>query len=134
MKPGSLPYIEVPTTRGTVKLLVDCGANVNIISKKWAYSANKKIISIPNKSLKGVTGNGVINEKILLNPFFPIIQTKFEFLILDFHPFFDGIIGTEIIFDDEFNLSSRKSVIQIQSNKGKIFEIPLKFDKPNPVP
>lgn len=47
-----LPYIKIPTTRGEMKFLIDCGANVNLISKKWAYHSGKPVYKIPDAPVK----------------------------------------------------------------------------------
>ena len=119
-KLSKLPYIIIPTTKGKIKMLLDSGANVNVISKKWAYSSGQKIQTIVDKTVNGVTGTQKISEKIDLDLFHPFISNKFEFLILDFHPFFDGIIGTEIIFGNKFNLFSTWKTFQLLTDNKKI--------------
>lgn len=57
-----LQFLKIPTTKGDIKLLIDCGANVNIISKKWALNSLQQIYNIPQQSVKGVSGQNVISE------------------------------------------------------------------------
>lgn len=128
-----LPYIKVPTTKGDIKLLVDCGANINIISRKWACNSGTKIFKIPEQSVKGVTGNNVISEVTHLPVFSPVIEDTFEFSIFDFHTFFDGIIGTGIIFNENFNLISNQEVLQV-FGKDHTLNIPIQFYTPSPAP
>lgn len=131
---SKLPFIKVPTCKGDLKLLLDTGANINIISKKWAFSSGKKIHKIPNRSVRGVTGSNTISAKVNLNPFYPLIDKHFEFLVFDFHPYFDGIIGTEILFGDRFNLISNSNLLCVITDELKIFPIQLHFYSPNPTP
>lgn len=133
LKPTApLPYIKIPTSKGTIKLLVDCGANINVISKKWALSSGKQIFKIPKQIIKGVTGNNYISEVVRLSFFAPYVDTDFEFSIFDFHPFFDGIIGTGIIFNKKINLNSRQAILQA-FGQNKTLNIPINFYTPQPV-
>lgn len=100
----SLPYIEIPTSKGPIKMLIDCGANVNVISKKWALSSGIPIENIHALNIRGVTGSEKVKQGIKLNLFQPLLSENFKFLVFDFHPFFDGILGTVILFENRFNL------------------------------
>lgn len=131
---AGLPYIIIPTNKGNLKFLVDCGANVNLISKKWANSANQPLEKIKPKTVHGVTGKSTINEKISLDIFQPMRGEKYEFFVFDFHTFFDGLIGTGIIFNKAFNLVSAENALQIKGTGSKIFKIKLNFYNPKPTP
>lgn len=126
---SALPFIKIPTTRGEIKLLVDSGANVNLISKKWAYQSGKPIIQISPESVKGVTGTGSISEAVNLSLFSPIMNDPSKFLIFDFHVFFDGLIGTDFIFGQRFNLNSQSEILQVFGEE-KTLNVPLHFYKP----
>lgn len=132
-KISPLPYIRVPTTKGEMKILIDCGANVNLISRKWACQSGKHIFKIPNEPVKGVTGKSVISEMVHLSLFKPVINEPAEFLIFDFHTFFDGLIGTELIFGEKFNLISNASIFQVYGDRNTL-NIPLHFYFPSPNP
>lgn len=88
-KVSPLPYITVPTTKGNIKFLIDCGANVKLISSKWANNSGKTIHNITTETVQDVTGKDEISKIIKSDIFQPILQESFEFLIYDFHPFFD---------------------------------------------
>lgn len=128
----SLPYIEIPTTKGPIKMLVDSGANVNVISERWAFSSGIQIETIKEQNLRGVTGNQIVNKCIKLNLFRPLLNKSNTFLIMNFHPFFDGILGTEILFGTEFNFTSAERSFEVQCDSGKRKIIPLKFYTPIP--
>lgn len=128
-----LPYIKIPTTRGEMKFLIDCGANVNLISKKWAYHSGKPVFKIPDAPVKGVTGKGFISEMMHLSLFEPVRKEPSEFLVFDFHTFFDGLIGTEFIFGENYNLISSLSTFQVFGNDTTL-NIPLHFYFPSPSP
>lgn len=130
----ALPYIEVPTSKGVIKMLIDCGANVNVISKKWAFSSGTTIYPIREQNVRGVTGSEKIENCVKLNIFQPLVQRNFKFLVLDFHPFFDGIIGTEILFGKRFNLITAQKALEVKCDSGKLKIIPLKFYNPTPAP
>lgn len=126
----TLPYIEVPTSKGVIKMLIDCGANVNVLSRKWAISSGIPIDNIRQQYVKGVTGSEKIKESVRLKIFQPLLKRSYSFLVFDFHPFFDGIIGTEILFGDRFNLISAKKALEVRCDSGNLKIIPLKFYKP----
>lgn len=130
----ALPYIEVPTSKGIIKMLIDCGANVNVISKKWAFSSGTTIYNIREQNVKGVTGSEKIEKCVKLNIFQPLLKQNFKFLVLDFHPFFDGIIGTEILFGKRFNLITAQKALEVKCDTGELKIIPLKFYNPTPAP
>lgn len=116
-----------------MKLLIDCGANINIISKKWALTSGQQIFKIPRQTVKGVTGNNAISEVTYLPIFSPIVNHAFEFSIFDFHTFFDGIIGTGIIFNKYFNFVSNQGILQVFGME-KTLNIPIHFYTPTPAP
>ena len=62
--------------------------------------------------------------------FYPLINKFYEFVVFDFHTFFDGIVGTEIIFRTKFNLISGERILQIRCDSGHIKNVPLKFCHP----
>lgn len=128
----SLPYIEIPTSKGSIKMLIDCGANVNVISKKWALSSGIPIETIRALNIRGVTGSEKVKQGIKLNLFQPLLSENFMFLVFDFHPFFDGILGTEILFENKFNLITAEKILQVKCDSGKLKTIPLKFYTPVP--
>lgn len=128
-----LPYIIVPTSKGEMKLLVDCGANLSLISKKWAYNSGKPIHKIPVESIRGVTGKSTVTESINLSLFSPIRNKPETFLIFDFHTFFDGLIGTNILLGEHYNLISKSRTFQVFGDH-EILNIPLHFYVPQTNP
>ena len=125
-KIAPLPYIKIPTNKGELKMLIDCGANMNIITKKWATSSGKQIYQIPKQPIKGVTGKNCISEVVYLTPFSPFIPENFEISIFDFHPFFDGILGTGIIFDERVNFNSSRNTLRISDGIDTL-DVPIHF-------
>lgn len=63
---------------------------------------------------------------VKLDIFQPILQESFEFLIFDFHPFFDGRTGTEIIFNRHIKLVTSNPILYV-AGKQKDLRIPLHF-------
>lgn len=62
-----------------------------------------------------------------------MIEDTYEFLSFDFHTFFDGIIGTGIIFNKHFNLISSQKILQV-FGRNITLDIPIHFYKPTPAP
>lgn len=89
-----LPYISSTNykTKQTIKLLIDTGANKNVIRPGILTNCKETI----NTTIRNISGNHVINKKgkaNLIGCDLPA-QTYYE---LYFHDFFYGIIGSEFL-------------------------------------
>lgn len=94
----SMPYIQLKTTIGNFPFLIDTGANINIISPKLAYSfKHSKPYHLNAKNISSANGNFNTTSAIDINFFSPKIDHTAQFIIHDFHNFFEGIIGTSIL-------------------------------------
>lgn len=87
-----MPYVKIHTNKGPLKFLIDTGANRNYISPKhvnWDRCRDTHPVKIKN-----VNGDHIATKFVEFNPFYQIHgSSKQEFLVFDFHEFFDGLIG-----------------------------------------
>lgn len=105
-----LPYLKCTNTKTNqrIKLLLDTGANKNII--KPGLIPHTKVIK--STSVKNITGTCIINRKGKINflgPNIPI-QTYYE---ADFHKFFDGIIGSEFFAETNTVINYKNETVTI---------------------
>lgn len=89
-----LPFLELshPDTNKSVKLLIDTGANKNVI--KPGLLKNPKPVN--DISIKNISGSNNVTKKGYIN-FFNGSFKPFPFYELRFHKFFDGILGSETL-------------------------------------
>lgn len=84
------------STKGELKLLIDSGSNRNYLSRKHVNYKNCR--STKPTTVRNVSGSHIVDKFVEFNPFPQIPNTtKQTFLIFDFHPFFDGLIGYETL-------------------------------------
>lgn len=91
-----IPYIEIKTSVGILKFLIDTGSNKSYI--KPCHVKPGKARDTKNFRIATVAGNININKFVFFNPF---PQSKFsknlKFYVYNFHDFFDGLIGYELL-------------------------------------
>lgn len=79
-----------PKTKKQLKILIDTGANKNIISPNIIESVK----TVPNTQISNVCGVNNVTSKgeldLFGNTFKPL-----QFYVMKFHYFFDGILGSE---------------------------------------
>lgn len=110
MKSDCVPYVELKTSKGTLRFLIDTGANKCYIKPEHVKSSRSL-----SKTAKVQTVNGIfqINKFINFNPF---PQSKFtkssEFYVFDFHKFFDGLIGYEFLQNSKAVIDASKNLLK----------------------
>lgn len=89
-----LPYLKLlhPRTKKPLKILIDTGANKNIIAPDVIECVQK----VSDTPIKNICGSHTINEKGKID-LFNGISKPLSFYILKFHYFFDGLIGSETL-------------------------------------
>lgn len=93
-----IPYIEIKTSKGILKFLIDTGSNKSYIKPCHINTKNAK--ATENFQISTITGKININKFVLFNPFPQSnISKKFKFYVYDFQEFFDGLIGYELLQD-----------------------------------
>lgn len=105
-----LPYISSTNykTKQTIKLLIDSGANKNVIRPGILTNCKETI----STTIKNISGNHVINKKgkaNLISCDLPA-QTYYE---LYFHDFFDGIIGSEFLAQNKAKINYEGETLDI---------------------
>lgn len=121
-----VPYVELNTSKGILRFLVDTGANKNYIKPTHVHRTRQL-----ERTAKVQTVNGTfrIENFILFNPF-PNSEhvAASEFYVFNFNNFFDGLLGYEF-------LQKSKAVINASSNTLNFpdLSIPLKKKFPETI-
>lgn len=129
---GSLPYFSIPTPHGMLNILVDSGSNSNMISPIWAERSIYLPYDTHPEPLKGIGGSCFVSKMIDIPLFAPALKDELQFIIKDFHPFFQGIIGTHVLLHPRVKLSLHEKRMEITGEDGKSFFVPLNFHTPTP--
>ena len=132
MDPGmvALPYISLKTSIGSFPFLIDTGANINLIDPKLAYSyKNAKPYNFTANNISSANGKFDATSAININFFYPKIDHVAQFILHKFHPFFYGIIGTNILntLNAIINLEGKTLTLQVGD---KYLTTPLQFYTP----
>lgn len=117
-----IPYVELKTSKGSLKLLVDTGSNKSYLNPSLAKSFRTGKLS----QVQTVNGIHKVDKYIKFNPF-PKSKFSFpsEFHLFKFHDFFDGLIGYEF-------LQKAKAVIDANANILKFPDYKVKLHKKSP--
>ena len=124
-----LPYVEINTSQGKLHLLIDTGSNVNLISKKWAYSAPVPVRKTNPERMQGVAGSTTLLEFVRLPLFGPHNKTAFDFHVFDFHTYFNGLVGTDVLLRNDFILDLPQRTLMTNGHC-----LPIKFYMPAAAP
>jgi RNase H-like domain found in reverse transcriptase/Reverse transcriptase (RNA-dependent DNA polymerase)/Integrase zinc binding domain len=111
-----LPYIETTNkkTGKKMNILIDTGANKNIIRPE--IIPNKLFKSIDQIQIKNVLGTQTVNKKIVANFLGHDLPAQ-TFYELNFHNFFDGILGAESMAKMKSNLNFKDNTITLNGIK-----------------
>lgn len=119
-----IPYITFNTSKGELKLLIDSGSNRNYLARKHV-NFEKCRITQPT-TVRNVSGSHVIDRFVEFNPFPNIPNTSKQiFLVFDFHPFFDGLIGYETLKNLKADIITSLNKLRFPSG-----EVPMKRKYP----
>lgn len=117
-----MPYLEIPTRKGTIRLLVDTGANKNYIAPRFVEQ-KFRIATIPLK-VKNVASGFQVKEYVKWNPFSDILKetplAEQSFFIFQFHDFFDGLIGYETLRTFNAIINTAENSLQIDNKTIKM--------------
>lgn len=106
----TLPYINLKTTIGEFPFLIDTGANISLIAPNLAYSYKvSQPYPFSMSSISSANGSFKASSAIDINFFHPKIDHQARFVLHEFHTFFYGIIGTDILnaLNAKIDLSNR---------------------------
>lgn len=114
-----LPYIliEDKSNRKKIRLLIDTGANKNIIRDGILPT----IENTNTTTIKNILGTHIISKKGKINLLGPNIPAQ-TYFVLKFHEFFDGIIGSEF-------MSKTNTLIDYKTNTICINGVKTSFKK-----
>lgn len=118
-----LPFIEFKSPRyGTLRFLIDTGANKNYISPKFIPETLKKFG--PYHKIKNINGEHLVNEYVLFNAFLHYDHSlpNQKFFVFEFHNYFHGLIGYE-------TLSSLEAIIDTANDCLIIKNLAIPFNK-----
>ena len=130
---GGLPYFIISTKKGNFKFLIDCGSNSHMLSPDCAKKSSFTPYQVPPEKIKGINGLSTINEMIDIPLFAPAFQDSLTFVIMEFHPYFDGLIGTHFLLNPRIKLLLHEKRMEILHENKKISHIPLLFYYPSVV-
>ena len=119
-----LPYLLCTNThtRQEIKLLIDTGANKNIIRPGIIP---RKVFVPAQTSIKNISGKHKIERKCAIN----LLGNGFprqDFYELEFHNFFDGILGAETLARLEGKINFPNNTVTLN---GTVFEFRKYFPK-----
>ena len=99
--------------------MVDSGSNRNYLSDKHVNLQNCRYTT--PTTVRNVKGSHTIHQYVELNPFRSIPNTSKQiFLIFDFHPFFDGLIGYETLKNLNADIITSKNELKFPTGTIKM--------------
>lgn len=109
-----LPYIIVcdPNSKINLKLLIDTGANKNIIEPGILQDP----LQIKHMTVKNVNGTNQISRKGKLD-IFTGTSKPLMFYELKFHDFFNGILGSETLANLKAKIDYKNETLQLSNKK-----------------
>lgn len=109
-----LPYVESQNsvTKQTAKLLIDTGANKNVIRPGFLVDCKP----CTNTTINNISGKHKINKKGIANLLGSGIPSQ-SYYELNFHDFFDGIIGSEFLAKNKGKIDYNQENLEIASIK-----------------
>lgn len=116
-----LPYLNCVNAKSkrNLKLLIDTGSNKNILRN--GVIPEHLTVSINNTRVKNITGEHQIDKKGTIN-LLGFGLPKQTFYLVDFHNFFDGILGSKYLAENNSIIDYAKEIITIN-------EITIPFSK-----
>lgn len=107
-----VPYVELKSSKGPLRFLIDTGANKNYIKPEHVNKSRK---SEKVQKVQSVNGIFTLDRFINFNPF---PQSKScesaEFFVFDFHNFFDGLIGYEFLQKSQATIDASQNELHFQ--------------------
>lgn len=100
------------------------------MTKKWALTSSFPINQKCREPLHGIGGEVCLQETVDIPIFYPYHPSPIAFYPLDFHPYFDGLIGTKILLNEQFDLDLKNRKLLINH----VHTFPIKFYHPTARP
>lgn len=104
--------MKIPEIKNGLKLLIDTGANKNIIQP----GVLSNTVRVKHMTVKNLNGTNHISRKGKLDIFNGTAKPPM-FYELKFHNFFDGILGSETLAKLKANIDYNKEILQLSNKK-----------------
>lgn len=100
---NALPYVQIK--HPNIKLLIDTGSSKSILKPSIAEQFYPKCIYQSNNTIKTAVGSQMAKFQASI-PAFPEFVTnyKIDFILFDFHDYFDGVLGLTDLINMNFNI------------------------------
>ncbi len=125
---GHLPYVRVKGGKLELDMVIDCGAEVNLLSRKWKKKAGDLILAERKATLRGLNGEGteVVNcliknitiEGISYPPMETFLAKELPFNSEYSGPAIDGVLGYEFFRQHRLSINYRKRELLIWEIQG----------------
>ena len=114
-----LPYLACHNskTKQTIKILIDSGANKNIIRPHII----KKTEKTEPKVIKNILGTQKVDQKITINFLGHSLPTQ-VYYVTEFHNFFDAILGSQFLAQNKAKIDYDKETLTVK-------DVTFKFKK-----
>lgn len=124
MIPNSLPYIEIKNP--PLKLLIDTGCHASLLRPIIAETYFPEKIKLKKNPISTCAGTRYAQHiaKIPLLAEYELENTWLDFILFDFHEYFDGIIGIRDLRNLNLNLDLNAKLLY-----NKYITIPLQYRK-----
>lgn len=106
--------MNIPNSKQQLKLLIDTGANKNIIDPGILQNTYK----VKKMTIKNINGTNQISQKGKLD-IFPGTSKPLTFYELNFDDFFNGILGSESLANLRAKIDYEKEMLLLSNKKIK---------------
>lgn len=120
-----MPYVNIPIKNKTFKFLIDTGASSSLC--KPSLISNKFIKKINPHTLRALNNETEINQRVdtTLFKIFGNDAPPVSYFLYDFHEYFDGMIGNDILSTHGFIIDLKNNLLIRGQIKVKIQFKPL---------
>lgn len=121
-----MPYIQIKLPTRTLRLLIDTGASSSLLDP-GIISNKEHIIKTRPYVITALNKGTVINEKVEVKLFkeFGDDRPQATFHLYKFHEYFDGLIGYDILSENDIQIDLNRNILKRDSNEMKIHHKPL---------
>lgn len=120
-----LPFLKIKTPENRIlRILIDTGANKNLL-RPGILKHTSKLEGIHSKNIRGTHSISSKGKIKLLGPELP----ELTFFELDFHPSFDGLIGSESLSKHKAEINYDKKTIVFDNHPIPFFKHYIKKEK-----
>lgn len=122
---NALPYVKI--NQPNLKLLIDTGSLRSILKPSIAEQFYANCIYQSNNTIKTALGSQTTRYQAAIPAFPEFVTTyKINFILFDFHDFFDGILGVTDLINMQLNIDLCNKILI-----GPNIEIPFFYRQPH---